>query len=336
MTWAAFSYLALLAVFTLSLRLIGESWWITGMALYFPRVLFLGPLVVLVPAAFALKLSRVLWCQIAAVGLVLFPLMGFVVPRPRASASASGPQIRLLSYNVNSCAAGADALVERVRSYDPDIVLFQELCQRPRALTARLRETYPVVRVTGQFLIATRFPLIETEDAAAALHYREHRFARYELETSLGRIALYNLHPLSPRWAFYAAKGMRVRTSLKNGTFLRGGAAEESMRDNFRWREEEIAAAAKRANQDSVPRILAGDTNLPDLSPLLSRYLSNYQDGFERSSWGFGYTYPVRLPWMRIDRVFASQELRFNSFQIGCEDDSDHHCVIAQLERSGP
>jgi len=84
----------------------------------------------------------------------------------------------------------------------------------------------------------------------------------------------------------------------------------------------------------SAEIILAGDTNLPNLSPLLPRYLADYRDGFERAGWGFGYTYPARLPWMRIDRIFASKELRFVSFKTGCDGDSDHRCVFASIERA--
>ena len=60
---------------------------------------------------------------------------------------------------------------------------------------------------------------------------------------------------------------------------------------------------------------------------------SRYSDGFRACGVGFGYTFPAKQPWMRIDRVFASSELRFTDFKVGCAS-SDHRCVIAELQRA--
>jgi endonuclease/exonuclease/phosphatase (EEP) superfamily protein YafD len=82
--------------------------------------------------------------------------------------------------------------------------------------------------------------------------------------------------------------------------------------------------------------VIAGDTNLPGLSHVLHRYLSRYQDGFAKAGWGFGYTFPTRPrgPWMRIDRIVASDELRFVRFRVGRSLASDHECVVADLQRA--
>jgi endonuclease/exonuclease/phosphatase family metal-dependent hydrolase len=93
---------------------------------------------------------------------------------------------------------------------------------------------------------------------------------------------------------------------------------------------------AEAAAHEPGPAVIAGDTNLPDLSYILNRYLSAYQDGFAKVGSGFGYTFPTdhgRRPWMRIDRIFANQELRFVRFDIGHSLASDHLCVIADLQR---
>jgi hypothetical protein len=156
---------------------------------------------------------------------------------------------------------------------------------------------------------------------------------RYEIETPLGPIAFYNVHPMSPRFAFYAVRGMRVRTSIRAGTFWRGGAAEGTVRENFELREQQLAAASRTAAGEAIPRIVAGDTNLTSLSPILAQYFGDYQDGFNSAGWGFGYTFPSGEAWMRLDRIMASHELRFVGFQVGCADESDHRCVIAQIDR---
>jgi vancomycin resistance protein VanJ len=332
---SGWAYLGFVIATVLALRFVGERFWLTGMALYVPRVVFLAPVVVLLVFGVALRLSTVLWTQLAAGLLVLFPLMGFVLPSPRAS--ATGTQVRVFSLNVNSLVMGDQALADRIAHYDPDVILLQELGPNGHRIATRLRESYPALHVSGQFLLASRYPLLASNEPGRFelnARSRTERFMRYELDTPLGPVAFYNMHPLSPRWAFYAMRGMRVRTSLKNGTIMRGGAAEESMRENFEVRERQLAAVARRAAADTIPQVLSGDTNLPGLSPIVARHLSGYSDAFASAGWGFGYTFPSRTPWMRIDRVFVSRDLRVTSVQVGCDEDSDHRCVVASIERS--
>jgi endonuclease/exonuclease/phosphatase family metal-dependent hydrolase len=67
------------------------------------------------------------------------------------------------------------------------------------------------------------------------------------------------------------------------------------------------------------------------LSAALSN-LSAFRDGFEEAGHGFGYTFPSRWPWMRIDRIFATSQFRFISFGVGRSQVSDHRPVYATLE----
>lgn len=98
----------------------------------------------------------------------------------------------------------------------------------------------------------------------------------------------------------------------------------------------QVQAFTEAAHRETDPVIIAGDTNLPGLSHTFNHYLSAYQDGFIEAGSGFGYTFPTtRLPWMRIDRILASEPLRFVRFEVGSSSASDHLCVVADLERRG-
>ncbi|HKP63963.1 MAG TPA: endonuclease/exonuclease/phosphatase family protein [Polyangiales bacterium] len=332
--FACYAYVVGLVITLLALRFVGDHFWFTGVALYVPRVLFGLPILLFIPLLLWMGMLRLLWTQLAAALIVMFPLMGFVLPRPIASAGAE--PLRVLSYNVANCGAGEEAIAGAVARHTADVVLMQEVCMPSRLLVERLQQDYPEVYAKGQFLLASRYPLVGPRDSGEGQwitgHPSEHSM-RYELETPLGRIAFYNFHPQSPRWALYAVAGMRVRTSLRAGTFWRGGASEDTFRENFASRERQLAAVARRADAETLPRILSGDTNLTGLSPVFARYFGEYQDGFPSAGWGFGYTFPSGEPWLRLDRIMASHELRFVSFQVGCADESDHRCVIAQIDR---
>lgn len=331
---SCYAYLFALVGSWALLRFVGEDFWITGVALYFPRLAFAAPCFLLTPLSLWRRMPKLLWTQLAAALIVLFPLMGLVLPH--WPAAASGPVIRVLSYNVASCATGAEVLSERILHYDADVVMLQEIGPESDALRERLAAHYPEVHVEDQFMLASRYAL----RAAPPMRHFElrgrqwaERFVRYELDTPLGALAFYNLHPVSVRWAFYSMWGMHVRTSLRAGTLWRGGAAEVPLRVNFELRGLQLSAAAKRAASERIPRVLAGDTNVTDPSTIFARNFADYQDGFPSIGGGFGYTFPSFQPWMRLDRILASRELRFQSFEVGCGDGSDHRCVVARIAR---
>jgi endonuclease/exonuclease/phosphatase (EEP) superfamily protein YafD len=333
-TALAVLYPACLLGAILALRLIGEKWWVTGAALYLPRVGFAAPLPFIAVALAALRLYGLLWTQLAASLIILFPLMG-LAPPGRAQRARGAPVLRVLSYNINS---SVDGIVEEIDRYSPDIVILEEMSSH-EPIELSLRPHYPAVVVSGQFLVASRFPIVSTHDPERVTyhrHARSPRFIQTVIETPLGRIAFYAVHPLSPREGLQDLRGAGLRHELLSGRLFAGINATK-FRDDTELRELQVKEFAEAAAREPGPTVIAGDTNLPDFSYILNRYLSVYQDGFAKVGAGFGYTFPTdhgRSPWMRIDRIFASKELSFVRFDIGHSIASDHLCVIADLQRN--
>jgi endonuclease/exonuclease/phosphatase (EEP) superfamily protein YafD len=321
-------------------RCVGERWWVTGVILYLPRILFAAPLPFVVASLVLVRLRSLLWTQFVAALLLVFPLMGCVLPWP-ASVARDAPVMRVLSYNVNSGANGFDIVIKEVDRFSPDIVVLEEVGESD-ALSSLLRTRYPTVNVVNQFLIATRYTILSTVDPdklEAQGRLRSPRFVRQVLETPLGRIALYSVHPLSPREAFYELRGTGSRREfllrgLIRDLFSRGSNA--IFEANAGVRALQVRAFADDARKETEPVLIVGDTNLPGLSFVLHRDLSWLQDGFEKAGWGLGYTFPTARPWMRLDRVLASGQLRFVRFKVGNALGSDHLCVVADLQRRGP
>jgi vancomycin resistance protein VanJ len=274
-----------------------------------------------------------LWTQGVAALLLLFPLMGFVPPWPNGA--GAGLTMRVLSFNVNSAHAGAQAIVAAILEQRPDVVVLVEAPLDATALSNALAPHYPHVQRATQFLLASRFPITQASELPRVRYLnrnRSSRAMRYLLEAPLGPLALYAVHPISPRGAFgiYRFRGLPSR--LRHGEPV--SADEESdMIGNVGLRSTQIEAAVRAARSEQVPVLIAGDTNLPGLSPALREAFSGFQDGFAAAGWGFGYTFPAKSPFLRLDRVFAGPELRFTHFQLGCPRVSDHLCVWADLTR---
>ncbi|HEV3193551.1 MAG TPA: endonuclease/exonuclease/phosphatase family protein [Polyangiaceae bacterium] len=320
----------------LALRLVGERWWVTGTALYLPRAAFAAPLPLIALSLAALRLYRLLWTQLVSALVVLFPLMGFALPG-RAQRPRDAPTLRVLSYNINSSRGGVDQVVEEIDRYSPDVAILEEIGSRDRIESA-LASRYSTVFASGQFLVGARFPIVSSHDPERVLlngQSRGPRFVQFVIETPLGRIAIYAVHPISPREGLQSLRGARgLRREILSGRLFTGADADHFRRDSA-LRALQVQEFAEAAAQEPGPAVIAGDTNLPGLSYVLSRYLSAFQDGFARVGSGFGYTFPTdngRQPWMRIDRIFANDELSFVHFEVGRSLASDHLCVIADLQ----
>ena len=331
---SAFAYPAALLLLVLGLYFIGERWWVTAAGLYVPRVPFVAPLPVLVMLLWVTGRKRLLWTQVLAALIALFPLLGFILPLPWPAKASRGPRLRVLSMNVDSARGGAERIATQIAALSPDVVLLQESPWNGGELLPLLAARFPYVASSTQFTIASRHRIIETTSPPEIPAYGTQlfpNFMRYVLDTPLGPIAFFSVHPTSPRGLMGIGQFRGAVHQVRTGKFLAGDPAGE-VAENAGMRTLQIATASAAAARESLPLIIAGDTNLPGLSPVFRKYLTSYTDGFRAASWGFGYTYSYRRPFLRLDRILASQELRFVSFEVGCPDLSDHRCVVADIQ----
>lgn len=329
----AFAYPIALFATWLVLRLVGDYWWLSTLGLYLPRVGFFIPLPLIALALVIFGLKRLLWTQLVATGLVLFPLMGMQLPS--VFNKDVEHKIRVLSFNVNQSVVGVDALVANIASHSPDIVMIQEANLSTDSLIQALKPKFPYTHNSQYTMIASRFPLAEITPKQRLPYYgvlRSPRFQRYLVATPLGQIAVYNIHPLSPRGSLNMYRFRGAFSKLKNGELF-NSAAQGSLEDNAGLRRLQVEAIGRLASAEVHPVLIAGDTNLPGLSPLFEDNLGAFRDGFNEAGSGFGYTFPSKHPWLRLDRILTSFDLRFVSFEPSCYGLSDHLCVVAEIAK---
>lgn len=331
--FAAVAYPAALLVLILALRFIGERWWLTTVALYLPRHWFAPPLPVLTIAILVIAERRLLVTQAIAAWLLLVPLMGFEAPGWRPAGSGPGA-VRVLSMNVDQNRRGSEAILARIQATDPAIVVLQEFGPAEAAAYATGLAEYER-RGDGEFYLASRYPI---EDVfVPARNPRERKvfpFVRYRLALPSGPVAVYNIHPHSPRDALEELRGQgSIAAALTSPKLWRLTALPE-INSNTRLRMRQLQVIAEDVRRSPYPVIVAGDSNLPGLSWALTRWFGGLQDGFERSGSGFGYTYPIgkRGPWLRIDRVLAGPQFDFVDFSVIDTGASDHRAVLAALQ----
>jgi endonuclease/exonuclease/phosphatase (EEP) superfamily protein YafD len=297
-------YLAVLAI--------GERSRVSLLALYAPRqpVLVATLLAAVVAPLTKRRVRLLLSLQSSACLIALFPVMGLHLGNTRARASEL--PVRLASYNVFFGRLGRTALLDEIAAMPADIILLHATYS---SMGARVKARFPdrSTHECDDFILITRYPIVKVEEPPALPDGTPAKFVGYVLETDAGSLRVLNVHPFSPRQALFDDD-------------------DEQTRDNIRHREEQIAAVVAAARRDDTPFVIAGDTNLPGLSAMGRRYLGDLHDAFDDVGFGFGYTFPAKRPWMRIDRALAAGRIRFVDVRVGKLGASDHRPLFVEFE----
>jgi endonuclease/exonuclease/phosphatase family metal-dependent hydrolase len=259
-----------------------------------------------------------------------------------AAPNAAAFHLRLATLNSGTGRQGTEPILTVLHATEADVILLQEVEQAQEAAFKAGLAGYSV-RIAGQFLLASRFPIQEVVEPPRVMHdgtARSPRFVRYRIGTPAGVLQIYNVHPISPRDALAEVRGEGLESEVRSGRLLSGAASSKVM-DNTDLRLEQLQAIADDARASTTPVIIAGDTNMPTLSWGLDHWFGGFQDGFSEGGSGFGYTFPApKHPWMRIDRVLADRHFRVLDFRVMADGASkrasDHYAVVADLELPAP
>ena len=262
--------------------------------------------------------------------------MGLSLGAGRWLARASAPTLRMSSLNIGFAANVVPAAARQALESGADFVLLQDAGGVGPRLTPLLDGW--TVRVDGEFVLATRHPIrevfvpppLEYAKGTGGAHY-----VQYTLETPLGLIDVFNVHPTTPRPALEELRGTGLRYEILSGRLFAGAASEAVEWNAFR-RNRQVAGIAARAAASPNAVVIAGDTNLPGLSRILNDQLGAFDDAFARAGLGFGYTFPAKRPWMRIDRVLTNGKLVALESSVWVAPATDHRGISAVVARRSP
>jgi vancomycin resistance protein VanJ len=136
-------------------------------------------------------------------------------------------------------------------------------------------------------------------------------------------VQLVTAHLISPRGGLNAA---------------RHDPADESgsWRQNFADRLQQAQTLAGDVAALPEPRIVAGDFNAPEASPVIrTLQAAGLRDAFSAAGrgWGFSYGHALRwgLPFLRIDHILVGRGLGVARCVVGSGRASDHLAVIADI-----
>ena len=317
---ANIAYLLVLLTLLVSNSLGPEQWWLGSLNLYLPQWLWAVPGVLLLPLTlgFAWKCA---WVPVAALLCVLGPLMGFCGNRllPRPAKVQSGTRLRVMTYNVKWDSRNEAAIIRDVRAFHPDILQLQDSNGVLRGELGRVLANWNV-RLSDQYLIASRLPLPELEWRDISFPGAVRHCVRCTIPIGSRSITVYNVHLLSPREGLVSVRHHQV-----DGLVWNAGA-----------RLQQADMLEGYIHQERGPLLLTGDLNAPVQSLVCRRLFdAGLRDSFSEAGTGYGYTYgrytSLGRPYVRIDHIMVSHEWQVQRCWVGNSVGSDHCPVIADL-----
>lgn len=312
---------ALYAAFTIvafaAWVVVGDTWWTQPVNLLtFWWALPAVPIVLIALVTGHRRLATFLLVP-AAVWLWSFGT-AFLPPGTPAEAAA-GADLRVATYNTYVRAAGADHVLDLVRSHRPDVLLLQEVFDDRRAeLKARLSERYPYVHAVesegvGAVMVLSRFPIRRVEEVGDPSS-RSRSTAVVTIDVRGRDIQVVPVHLISPC--------PTCGTSFLERLELEGAV-----------RRAEMDAVLEALDPD-VPAIVGGDFNSTDRSaPYRTLVTAGFGDPQRQAGSGMGFTWPNGGPVpvvLRIDWVLVRGLDAVSAF-VPEGGTSDHRPVVVDL-----
>jgi vancomycin resistance protein VanJ len=297
-----------------------ETWWPATMLLFAPRWVFALPLAVLVPAALLAR-SRMIGVVAAAALVVAGPVSGFNVPWPRLTSLApTGKPFRVLTLNMHYSKADPAPFEELIAAVEPDVVAVQEW---PASRKSSLK-TAPgwYVNENPRLVLASRYPIRAVADLGLESMSEQASVTRYELDTPVGPVHIFNLHLASNRQG--------ISDTIHEN---RDGPALVQANSDLRREQSEFVVA--QAAGCPGPVLVVGDFNTPPESRIFARVWDGYTDAFSAAGWGYGYTFIGAKTMVRIDHVLANRGWLCTGCRVGPSVGSPHRPVIADLVWTG-
>ncbi len=325
--------LGVLTLWWTLINFVAERTAFTSLGLYLPQHPFLLPtLLLFIWATIARSRGPILF---NAATLLVFGalLLGVHLPWTRLMPTAkNGESVRVMTWNVLLSQGGVDKIAGEIRAQSPDIVCLQETLGRRGKITDRTPE-----------LIA-RFPnwhAARAHDVTVLSRWPLTNERRYPHPKPAGRrvLAVTCQTPSGPLDVIVAHISTSARGSRLNGRKPRNlGRLLETARLIQQTAQARLGQlpvldkALDEAERSGRPTLLAGDFNNPPRGGFHRHLKARLTDAFAQGGIGSGFTFPAKLPVMRIDYLWLGRGLRARRCFTAPTNASDHRAVVADIE----
>lgn len=284
--------------------------------------------------------------------LALLPSMIFIGKYLQFSSGAVEPgpsKVKVLTYNAGhflqgrkpefkgegGAAACMDSVICFVKESDADIVCLQEVnLPGEYDVTKFIREHFPEYNA-GYFMFVTdngtygnvtlsRFPVI----GKGRLKFDKSSNLAIYTDLKVGEestLRVYNCH-----FESYNISLMKLAESWRRDSTM-VQVTEEKVKRSIRLRSEQVDQVMEDIENCPVEALVAGDFNDNPMSYTYYRLMRDRKDTFVEAGKGFGATYSMLWPFVRIDYILYPKHMGAVSHRIPHKKYSDHYPVISEI-----
>ncbi len=277
-----------------------------------------------------IRIKRRMWLSALVLLIGIYHFNAFLqLPSSTDPIPVNAKQLKILSYNVRLFEAyepvpDKDVLTKissLINEQQPDVMFFQEYYK----IDGLKFEGYPYKfvhfkpkRKMGQ-AIYSKFPLLNK----GAFDFLDTGNNTIYADIIVGSdtLRLYNMHLQSYRLTSRISKFQPEHSAMFKNKIRRAFVAQQ----------EQVETILDHISQTKLPVILAGDLNNTAFSYVYRKINSEFKDSFVAKGQGLGTTYMVDFFPLRIDYIFASQDLEIHSYKTLSCDFSDHSPITTTI-----
>lgn len=262
----------------------------------------------------ALPWAWVLIALLIIIGLIRFSflgILGFLIPAVvwcsmfgayfKPSGHAESADLTVATQNVGAKLAQPTATAKKLVAQKLDVVTVQELESKSGNIIKRqLDDSYRYSQVTDSIGVWSKYRLSPPQQIGLGLKWP--RAFRTSFTTSQGKVTMYVVHMPSVRIG---------AESTRNAAL------------------EKLAGIVKQDRSKRI--ILAGDLNAGGADRYLSELTDVLDDSTTQTGFGFGNTWPARLPLVRPDHVLTKGFTAKDDTVLDAGT-SDHRAVVTKLD----
>ncbi len=253
----------------------------------------------------------------------------------------AGTGVKVLSYNLGRYDAGgrkvtANESIAGIRQYlaaqDADIVCLQEFAVKDTAALSPYLPDYPYralhlfkgQRFFGNVTLS-KYPI----QAKSVLTFPESRNLSLltDIEVDGRTIRIYNCHLESYSISFTALVKRLFRKTFADEVVQ----VHERVHEATRRRSEQVALLLQSEEQSPYPNLVCGDFNDTPVSYTYHRLTRTKKDSFAEAGSGFGSTYSVLWPMLRVDYILLPLNCTADRHETDRIPWSDHYPIQTTL-----
>ena len=253
--------------------------------------------------------------------------------------SVSGDEVKIMTYNVGRMAASPKGMnssqtlskiCEFAAREAPDVLCLQEFYTGDTSAVSRILKYLPYrchyfygagKNFSGNITFS-RYPIV---DKGVITFKDTHNLCLWsDVRINDVTVRLYNCHLQSNRLSFTNT----IRRMAKKGQFTdEVKNVHERLAHSNIQRGEQVGAIRDHIKSSTIPTMVCGDFNDTPMSYTYHTLASDHKDSFADGGNGFGSTYSVLWPLLRIDYILVPEDVSCDRTHITRVPYSDHYPV---------